>query len=193
MNLKDAIAQLKQEESTVERKKRKRTEAEKARRKELDLARRDEINAKRREAYAEKTKNIPLKINPDNVQIHGTTNSYQRWKCRCDECRAVYNQKATARRLKRYEYYKSIDYKGVPHGTKYGYNHTGCRCPLCREAIRLDHQQQRRKNGVRPRPRAPHGSYAKYNRGCRCEPCTEANREYIKSYRKTLRKEQGVT
>ena len=188
MNLKDAIAQLKEEEAVVERKKRQRTEAQKARRKKLDLARREEINAKRREAYAERTKGIPRKLNPDNVQIHGTTNSYQRWKCRCDECRGAYNKATYERRIKRYEYYKSIDYQGVTHGTEYGYNHTGCRCLLCREAVRLSHQHQRRKNGAQPRPSANHGSYGKYIQGCRCEPCTEANRAYIKAYRENKKK-----
>ena len=187
MNLKDAIAQLKDEEKAQKTKKRQRTEAQKARRKELDHANREALNAKRREAYAEKHKGTQRKINVPNVQIHGTTNSYQKYKCRCPECRAVYNEAVKTRRIKRYEYYKSIDYQGVTHGTEYGYNHTGCRCLLCREAVRLSHQHQRRKGGAQPRPSANHGTYGKYTQGCRCDPCSQANREYMKAYRENKR------
>jgi hypothetical protein len=103
---------------------------------------------RRRQRYAERTKDRPRKLNPDNVQIHGTTNSYQRWKCRCEMCREAYAKAGKRRRLERYAEYKASNYAGVTHGTLFGYNQAGCRCEPCRKAVLANKVERYRKTPI---------------------------------------------
>ena len=92
---------------------------------------------------------------------------------------------------------KKREIKVPPHGTRarYDWKLGRCRCKLCREANRIWQQEYRasKKQGTkRYRPKAIHGTRAKYVSGCRCEPCTRSNRDYqrekAKSYRMGLGK-----
>jgi len=109
---------------------------------------RERAKQRKRERYAEKRKGIPLKINPDNVQIHGTTNSYQRWKCRCEMCKKVYSESTKRRRLERFAEYKENNYAGVTHGTVFGYNQAGCRCEPCTKAVVANRTERYRKTPI---------------------------------------------
>lgn len=62
--------------------------------------------------------------------VHGTLGMYDYYKCRCDECREVWN---TYQRVR-------LAAKGIPepgpqvlHGTLNMYTHYGCRCQGCRD------------------------------------------------------------
>ena len=67
---------------------------------------------------------------PDTV--HGTTNGYTYWRCRCVACTDAGRQYASARR-------RDIIGRTPPdtvHGTTNGYDSWRCRCEPCKDARR---------------------------------------------------------
>ena len=64
---------------------------------------------------------------------HGTYNTYNRYGCRCPECRqAKYDHQRAALARKKAEL--AADPTAAPHGSNNTYTHWGCRCRACKTA-----------------------------------------------------------
>ncbi len=109
--------------------------------------------------------------------VHGSADTYQRHRCRCDECRTANTAKVSAARTRRIK-------QGVPAGVKHGVstavNH-GCHCDVCTQAIaernRLASQERRNRPLAADDKR--HGTVNGYvSWWCRCEACLNAMRRY---------------
>jgi hypothetical protein len=80
-----------------------------------------------------------------------------------------------------------------PHGTRarYGWKLGKCRCRACRAANtkwQQEYRDSKRVGAKRYRPKAIHGTRAKYVAGCRCPECTKANRDYQRDMARIYRK-----
>jgi hypothetical protein len=71
------------------------------------------------------------------------------------------------------------------HGTNGEYMGYGCRCDDCKIAARKYEENRRRARGIRPRREtvrirktAEHGTTLMYNRGCHCVDCKTAWAKY---------------
>lgn len=72
---------------------------------------------------------------------HGTAHGYSYYRCRCDACRKVWNEKQAMLRLLRVE--RPIP-DGVKHGTLNAYDNYSCRCDPCRaEKARVNRRYYR--------------------------------------------------
>jgi hypothetical protein len=105
--------------------------------------------------------------------VHGTTNGYRYYGCRCERCREAAREAARQYRQGKRE-------GSTPehvHGTLGGYRDYGCRCGRCRKAEREDASKRRKRRQSRPIPEHVHGTANGYmSYGCRCERCREARR-----------------
>lgn len=92
----------------------------------------------------------PIIANDGHVVPHGTYTAYNRWKCRCVECRAENARKAQERReLKAQQEGRRLrpKVKGVPpHGTRSRYTSKKhhCDCQRCLDANR-QYQAERQR------------------------------------------------
>lgn len=76
---------------------------------------------------------------------------------------------------------------GRPCGTEAAYYRHRFRgeepCDIDREAVNAAATRRRRAKGVKPLPKAKHGTPSKYAGGCRCVFCRDAQAEYMRSWR----------
>lgn len=118
---------------------------------------------------------------------HGTRHRYDRWKCRCDACRAAKTRAQRDARRDRRARREGAQFK---HGAA-AYDCWGCRCDTCRAAHAADTARQRRdRRARRDTAQFKHGASAYEHWGCRCETCMAAiaekdRRPYWRRYRKS--------
>jgi len=118
---------------------------------------------------------------------HGTRARYDRWKCRCDACRAA---KMDAQRDQRRDHRARRDTAQFKHGAS-AYDSWGCRCDICRTAHAADMARRRRDmRARRDTAQFKHGAAGYDHWGCRCETCTAAVagrdlRHYYRRYRES--------
>lgn len=74
---------------------------------------------------------------------HGTRGMYEKYKCKCDECRLALSQRNAARRGRPIPTELSIRLTRPRHGEPRTYTHYGCRCQLCRDALNASRREAR--------------------------------------------------
>lgn len=96
--------------------------------------------------WIEKNKRNPLST---DSRHHGTAYGYGQRACRCEACRAAWNQDCkerswkSGRRRPRAEYLADVRANPPPHGTESRYTARRCRCAECKEASRLARARRR--------------------------------------------------
>jgi hypothetical protein len=82
---------------------------------------------------------------PPGDPRHGTYNTYHRYRCRCEACKAAERDARTR------WYLGALDDDDPRHGTEGGYSNHRCRCPRCREATRVASQARQQARQARQR------------------------------------------
>lgn len=107
-------------------------------------------------------------------------------KCQllCAKCHLLKTLSDLGRRL----------HKGT-HGSLSAYPYCGPKkCKLCRAAKarwNRDYRHRRKGRGLPEGSKATHGIVSTYRCGCRCDSCSEAQRVWMRNYRRAYRKKRS--